>query len=105
MRAAGSCCCCRRSQSSTNPNPNPNLNPNPNPNPNPDQAQPELGIPEDALPAEAVLHQLECGASCNEGAPFVLCAATEGAPLWDPPAEALLALEGRWLHGVALRSP
>ena len=41
-------------------------------------------MPEDALPAEAVLHQLECGASCNEGAPFVLCAATEGAPLWDP---------------------
>ena len=32
------------------------------------QAQPELAMPADALSAEAVLHQLECGASCNEGA-------------------------------------
>ena len=67
------------------------------------QAQPELALPADALSAEAVLHQLECGASCNEGAPFVLCVAAEGEQLWEPHADALLALEGRWLHGVALR--
>ena len=57
----------------------------------------------DALPAQAALHQFECGASCNEGAPFAVCVGAAPERHWWPAVEGLLCLDGQWVHGLSLR--
>ena len=61
---------------------------------------PRFGLPADALPPATALHQLECGAFCNEGAPLIVC--VPAAEPWEPPKHALLAL-GRVQGRVAAR--